>query len=75
MLFLGGADFAARTDVLILALARAAEIRLDAAVVRTILASALVLLFGRRTGGCQRGVSRVLRVRLSPDPAADGARP
>jgi RND superfamily putative drug exporter len=80
ILFLAFAALASgpETDEKILATGLAAGILLDATVVRAILVPALVSLFGRWNWWLPAGMARVLRVlrvRPSPAPAAEDARP
>jgi len=75
ILFLAFASLAAgpETDVKILATGLAAGILLDATVIRALLVPALVSLFGKWNWWLPAGIARVLRVRPSPEPAAEGA--
>jgi RND superfamily putative drug exporter len=59
------------TDVKILATGLAAGILLDATVVRMLLVPAAVSLFGRWNWWLPPSIARVLRVRPSPEPAAE----
>jgi RND superfamily putative drug exporter len=76
ILFLAFASLASgpETDVKILATGLAAGILLDATVIRALLVPALVSVFGRWNWWLPVGVARVLRVRPSPDPAAEPGR-
>jgi RND superfamily putative drug exporter len=62
-----------QTDVKILATGLAAGILLDATVIRALLVPAVVSLFGRWNWWLPPGPARLLRVRPSPDPAAETA--
>jgi putative drug exporter of the RND superfamily len=75
ILFLAFASLASgpETDVKILATGLAAGILLDATVIRALLVPALVSLFGEWNWWLPVGVAKVLRVRPSPDPAAEAA--
>ena len=59
------------TDVKILATGLAAGILLDATVIRALLVPAVVSLFGSWNWWLPPGIAKVLRVRPSPDPAAE----
>jgi RND superfamily putative drug exporter len=61
------------TDVKILATGLAAGILLDATVIRALLVPAVVSLLGRWNWWLPPGPARLLRVRPSPDPAAETA--
>jgi RND superfamily putative drug exporter len=76
ILFLAFASLAAgpETDVKILATGLAAGILLDATVIRALLVPALVSFFGKWNWWMPVGVAKVLRVRPSPDPAAEPGR-
>ena len=62
-----------QTDVKILATGLAAGIMLDATVVRALLVPAVVSMFGRWNWWLPAGAARLLRVRPSPEPAAESA--
>jgi putative drug exporter of the RND superfamily len=72
ILFLAFAAMASgpQTDVKILATGLAAGILLDATVVRALLVPAVVSMFGRWNWWLPAGAARLLRVRPSPEPAA-----
>jgi len=76
ILFLAFAALASgpMTDTKILATGLAAGILLDATVIRSLLVPALVSLFGRWNWWLPAGMARVLRVRPSPEPAAEAGR-
>jgi len=59
------------TDVKILATGLAAGILLDATVIRALLVPAVVSLFGSWNWWLPPGIAKVLRVRPSPEPAAE----
>ena len=59
------------TDVKILATGLAAGILLDATIIRALLVPAVVSLFGRWNWWLPPGPARLLRVRPSPEPAAE----
>ncbi|HVE67938.1 MAG TPA: MMPL family transporter [Solirubrobacteraceae bacterium] len=63
------------TDTKILATGLAAGILIDATVIRSLLVPAVVSLFGRWNWWLPAGFARVLRVRPSPEPAAQPSRP
>jgi RND superfamily putative drug exporter len=73
ILFLAFAAMASgpQTDVKVLATGLAAGIILDATVVRALLVSAVVSMFGRWNWWLPPGMARLLRVRPSPEPATD----